>query len=291
LKLGLLGPGQIGRGIARNLLAAGHELIVWGRTPSRAQELADAGASVASSAAEAVKGREVVITVMADDAALEAVVPAILDTLDHGAIHLLMGTHSVAAVETLTKQHAERGQAIVAAPVVGRPQVAASGELLLLVAGDPNSIGKCAPLFEAVGRGTISAGLEPVSAAALKLTNNFALAVAIEAMAEAFSFARAYGLHPEVVQELFTTGMFKGSSVYAGYGQRMVDGTYEPAGMRTELALKDIDLIRDAAGARGVPMPSANVCRDTLRTAIEDGDGSLDWAVVARSRARAAGLE
>jgi 3-hydroxyisobutyrate dehydrogenase-like beta-hydroxyacid dehydrogenase len=291
LKLGLLGLGQIGRGIAQNVLAAGHELIVWNRTPARSLELADVGASVASSAADAVEDREVVITVMADDAALDAVAPAILETLARGSIHLLMGTHSVAAVEALSKQHGNRGQGLVAAPVVGRPQLAVAGELLLLVGGDPGAVARCSPLFEVVGRGTISAGVEPMSAAALKLTNNFALAAAVEAMAEAFSFARAYGLGTDVVHELFTTGIFKGSSVYAGYGQRMVDERYEPAGFRAELALKDVDLIRDAAVARGVPMPSASVCRDTLLAAIEGGDGSLDWAVVARARARAAGLE
>ena len=289
VRVGLLGPGQIGRGIARNILAAGHELTVWGRTRARTLELADAGAEVVDSAAESIQGREVVITVMADDAALEGVAPALLQALGEGAVHLMMGTHSVTAVQSLVRRHAERGQVLVAAPVVGRPQVAEAGELLLLVGGEPTSVRRCEPLFDAVGRGTIMVGEDPVSAAALKLANNFALAVAIEAMAEAFAFAAAYGLAPDVVQELFTTGMFKGSSVYAGYGQRMVDETFEPPGMRIELALKDVDLIRDAAAAAAVPMPSADVCRDTLQAAIESGDGSLDWAAVSRTRARAAG--
>lgn len=291
MNVGFLGLGLMGSGIARNVLAAGHDLVVWNRSPEKAAELEAAGARVASSVAEASEGREVVITMMADDAALEAISDKLLGALPTGAIHLVMGTHSVQAVHRLAERHAASGQELVAAPVIGRPQVAAAGELGIMVAGPPGAVERCAPLFDAAGRQTFDAGTDPVGASLMKLANNFALACAVEAMAETFALVRAYGISPQAMQDVFMNGMFKGSSVYSGYGQRMVDEAFEPAGFRTVLALKDIDLIRAAAGARKVPLPSADVCRETIAAAIEHGDGERDWAVVARERARAAGLE
>jgi 3-hydroxyisobutyrate dehydrogenase-like beta-hydroxyacid dehydrogenase len=281
----------MGRGIAQNLLAAGHDLTIWNRTPGRTSDLAEAGARVASSVTQASEGSEVVITVMADDHALEAVADELLSALAAGAIHLIMGTHGIDAIDRLARRHAEHRQEFVAAPVIGRPQVAAAGELLILVGGDPDAVSRCSSLFEAVGRATVAAGTEPMTAAAMKLANNFAIAAAVETMAETLAFARAYGIAPAVMHDVLISGIFRGSPVYRGYGQRMVEETYEPAGFRAELALKDVDLVRAAADARGVPLPSANVCRDTLVAAIDHGDGDLDWAVVARERARAARLD
>jgi 3-hydroxyisobutyrate dehydrogenase-like beta-hydroxyacid dehydrogenase len=281
----------MGSGIAQNFVSAGHDLVVWNRSMEKTAPLEEAGARVAESVAEACVGREVVATMLADDAALAAVTDELVGNLPRGAIHLLMGTHSVAAVEALGARHAAAGQGFVAAPVIGRPQVAAAGELGIMAAGALDAVEHCRTLFEAAGRQTVDAGTEPAAAAAMKLANNFALAAAIEAMAETFALVRAYGIEPQSMLDVFTSGMFKGSTVYAGYGQRMVDEAFEPAGFRTELALKDIDLIRAAAAARGVPLPAADVCRETIMGAIANGDGARDWAVVGRERARAAGLE
>jgi 3-hydroxyisobutyrate dehydrogenase-like beta-hydroxyacid dehydrogenase len=281
----------MGGGIARNLLGAGHEVVIWSRTPEKASEFADSGARLARSVTAASEGREVVITVLADDNALEAVTEELTKALGASGTHLMMGTHSIEAVRRLAQRHAELGQAFVAAPVIGRPQVAAAGELLILAAGDPAAVTRCAPLFAAAGRQTVDVGRDPVGAAAMKLANNFALACAVEAMAESFALARAYDISPAVMHDVFVNGMFRGSSVYAGYGKRMVEETFEPAGFRAKLALKDIDLVRAAAAARNVPVPSADVCRDTLVAAIEHGDGDRDWSVVVRERARAAGFE
>ncbi len=291
MKIGFLGLGRMGSGIATNLLAAGHDLVVWNRTPEKTAPLEEAGARRASSVADACSGSEIVITMLADDTALEAVAAELIESLEPGAIHIVMGTHSVEEVGRMAERHAQAGQELVAAPVIGRPQAAAAGELGIMVAGPPTTVECCAPIFEAAGRQTFDAGTDPVGAAAMKLANNFALACAIEAMAETFAFARAYGIPAKTMHDLFMNGMFKGSSVYTGYGQRMVDEAFEPAGFRTELALKDIEQIRAAADAKQVPLPTAEVCRETLLASIEHGDGERDWAVVARERARAAGLE
>jgi 3-hydroxyisobutyrate dehydrogenase-like beta-hydroxyacid dehydrogenase len=293
VKVGFIGLGLMGSGIARSLLAAGHELVVYNRTASRAEELAAAGAAVAASVAAACAGREAVATMLADDDALLEMAAGpggIRDSLAPGAIHLVMGTHGVDAVRRLASLHAGAGQVLVAAPVLGRPEVAAAGQLGLLAAGPPEAVARCAPLFEAIGRRTFDAGPDPLGATVIKLASNFVLGCAIEAMAEAFALTRAYRLPPALLHEVLTDGPFAGAPVYAGYGRAMVEERYEPPGMRTVLALKDVGLMLAAAEAAGVPLPSAEVYRRTLAAAVAHGEGERDLAVLARERARAAGL-
>jgi 3-hydroxyisobutyrate dehydrogenase-like beta-hydroxyacid dehydrogenase/predicted enzyme related to lactoylglutathione lyase len=291
MRVGFVGLGLMGSGVARNILGAGHDLVVWNRSPEKTAALAAAGAAVAPSLADACQGREVVGTMVADDDALVEVVSTdggIRDALARGAIHLLMGTHGVGAVRRVAALHDEAGQVLVAAPVLGRPEVAAAGKLGIIAAGPPAAVAQCAPLFEAVGRRTFDAGVDPLAATVIKLANNFTLGCAIEAMAEAFSLTRGYGVAPEILHEVLTEGLFAGSPAYAGYGQAMVEDRYEPPGMRAVLALKDVGLVLAAAESAGVALPSALVNRDTLAAAVADGDGERDWAVVARTRARAA---
>jgi 3-hydroxyisobutyrate dehydrogenase-like beta-hydroxyacid dehydrogenase/catechol 2,3-dioxygenase-like lactoylglutathione lyase family enzyme len=291
MNVGFIGLGLMGSGVARNILEAGHDLVVWNRSPEKTAALAAAGAAVAPSIAAACAGREVVATMVANDEALLDVVGSdggIRDALERGAIHLVMGTHGVDAVRRIAALHAEAGQVLVAAPVLGRPEVAAAGRLGIIAAGPPAAVARCAPLFDAAGRRTFDAGADPLAATVVKLANNFTLGCAIEAMAEAFALTRGYGLSPETLHEVLTDGLFAGSPAYAGYGRAMVEGRYEPPGMRAVLALKDVDLILTAAGGAGVPLPSAGVYRETLAAAVEEGDGDRDWAVVARTRAHAA---
>jgi 3-hydroxyisobutyrate dehydrogenase-like beta-hydroxyacid dehydrogenase len=283
MRVGFIGLGLMGSGIARNLLAAGHDLLVWNRSPGKADELVAEGATVAPSIAAACEEREVVATMVSDDAALLKVAAEIRDALAPGAIHLAMGTHGVHAIRELTELHETAGQVVVAAPVLGRPEVAAAGQLGIVAAGPPAAVETCMPLFEAAGRRTFRAGDEPVGASAVKLANNFALGCAIEAMAEAFALVRAYGLPAEALYDVFTDGLFAGSVAYTGYGKAMVEERFEP-GMKVALALKDVDLILAAADAVGVGLPSALVNRATLESAVEHGDGERDWAVVVRHR-------
>jgi 3-hydroxyisobutyrate dehydrogenase-like beta-hydroxyacid dehydrogenase len=293
MKVGFIGIGRMGRGIAGRILTGENDLVVYNRTPEKAQELAAAGARVAASIAEACEDREVVITMVADDAALEEVTlgnGALRDSLAEGAIHMTMGTHGVATVRTLTAAHTAAGQVMIAAHAVGRPDVAAAGQIGIIVGGQPDAIRRCDPLFEVIGRRTFEAGQEPAAASAIKLANNFVLGCAIEVMGEAFSLARKYGVSPQVLYDLMTDGLFA-APAYKVYGQIMVDEAYDKVGFTADLGLKDANLVLDAAGLARLPMPSANVLRDRLLGAVAHGDGGKDWAVVAREQARAGGLE
>ena len=293
MRVGFIGIGRMGSAIAGRVLEAGNVLTVWNRTPEKTADLARGGAHVASSVAEACAGAEVVMTMLANDEVLLEVAlgpGGIVESLENGATHVTMGTHGVDAVRTLTDAHAEAGQILVAAPVLGRPDVAAAGQLGIVAAGPADALRRCQPLFEAIGRRTFEAGDRPESATSIKLANNFALGAAIEAMAEAFALVRSYSVEPALFNEVLTEGLFA-APAYKVYGTIIVEEDYDRVGFTVELALKDVDLTLAAAGHAHVPLPTAGVLRDRLLTAIAHGDGERDWAVLAREQARLSGLD
>jgi 3-hydroxyisobutyrate dehydrogenase-like beta-hydroxyacid dehydrogenase len=292
MKIGFIGLGRMGQGIANRVLGGGHDLVVYNRSPAKAADFAKAGARVASSIAGACEGREVVITMLADDSALNEVALSnggLRDSLPAGAIHMAMGTHGVHAIRSLAAAHVQAKQAFVAAPVLGRPDIAAAGQLGIVAAGPADAVRRCEPLFQVIGRHTFDAGSDPAGATAIKLANNFMIACALESMAEAFSLVRKFGVAPAVLHDVLTNGSFS-APIFKIYGQIMVDEAYDQAGFTAQLALKDANLVLAAADTARVPLPSANVVRDRLLSAIARGDGEKDWAVLAREQARASGL-
>jgi 3-hydroxyisobutyrate dehydrogenase-like beta-hydroxyacid dehydrogenase len=293
MKVGFIGLGRMGQGIAGRVLQAGHELLVYNRTPEKAAGLVKAGARIAASVAAACEGREVVITMLADDRAIDQVAYAdggLLRSLPPDAIHLAMGTHGVDCIRTLGAAHAKAGQILVSAPVLGRPDLAATGQVAIVSGGPAGAVARCRSLFDVIGRRTFDAGTEPESAAAIKLANNFVLGCAIESMGEAFSLVRKYGVKASAMHEVLTEGLF-GAPAYKVYGKIIAEEDYDRVGITARLGLKDANLALAAAGAAGVPLPSANVWRDRLLGAISHGDGDRDWAVMAREQARASGLD
>lgn len=293
MKVGFIGMGRMGQGMAARVLAAGHELVVHNRTRDKAAELEKAGARFAASIAAACADREVVITMLADDAALAAVTggdAGMLASLPKGSIHVVMGTHGVDIIRTLGRGHASAGQVLVAAPVFGRPDVAAAGQLGIAPAGPAGAVERCRPLFEAIGRRVFDAGSEPEGATAVKLANNFVMGCAIEAMGEAFALIRKYGVPPSALYEVLTEGSFS-APAYKIYGKLIADQTYERPGFTANLGLKDANLVMAAANAALVPLPSASVYRDRLLGAIARGNGEKDWAVIALEQASASGLD
>ena len=293
MKVAFLGIGRMGSAIASRVLGGGHDLVVYNRTSGKTAELEAAGAGVAPSIAAACSEREVVMTMLADDGALSAVVlepGGLRESLPAGAIHVVMGTHGVATVRALAAAHAQAGQILVAAPVLGRPDVAAAGKLGIVTAGPPEAVAFCQPLFEVIGRRTFDAGPAPEGATAVKLANNFLLGCAIEVMGEAYSLARSYEVAPEVLYDVMTDGLFS-APAYNVYGKIIAEEAYDNVGFTADLGLKDANLILAAADLARVPLPSANAWRDRLLGAIAHGDGGKDWAVVALEQARASGLE
>jgi 3-hydroxyisobutyrate dehydrogenase-like beta-hydroxyacid dehydrogenase len=212
------------------------------------------------------------------------------DSLPVGAIHMVMGTHGVGIVRALTAAHAAAGQTLVAAPVLGRPDAAASGQLGIVAAGPAEALQRCKPLFDVIGRRTFEAGASPDAATSIKLANNFMLGCAVQAMGEAYSLVRRFGVAPQVLHDVMTEGLFS-APAYKVYGRIMADEAYDNVGFTTRLALKDMSLVLAAGDMARVPLPSASLLRDRLLAAIAHGDADRDWAVLAREQARTAGLE
>jgi 3-hydroxyisobutyrate dehydrogenase-like beta-hydroxyacid dehydrogenase len=293
VKVGFIGLGRMGRGMASRILSGGHNLAVHDVVMSQVADIVAAGASAASTVADVCKDRDVVVTMLVDDAAVTDVAlrdEGIRDALPSGAIHLVMGTHGVAAIRTLAAAHAEAHQFLVAAHVLGRPDLAASGQLGIVTAGPDDAIRRCESLFEVIGRRTFHAGAAPEAATVVKLMNNLVLGSAMVAMAEGFSLVRKYGVEPQVLYEVMTEGLFS-APAYKGYGKTMVDRTWDQVGSPITVGLKDANLIQAAADLARVPLPGFNVYRDRLLGAVAHGDGDKDQAALAREQARASGLE
>jgi 3-hydroxyisobutyrate dehydrogenase-like beta-hydroxyacid dehydrogenase len=283
----------MGRAIATRFLQARHDLIVFNRSPEKTRELAAAGAQVASSASAACTGREIVVTMLSDDTALEAVTfgeEGIHGSLPEGGIHLVMGTHGTTAIRSAQERHQCKGQYLVSAPVLGRPDAAAAGQLGVVIAGPRSAANRCRPLIDAVAKRVFEAGDKPEHATIVKLANGLVLGCAIEAMGEAYSLVRSYGVVPDVLYDVMVEGLFSGPA-YRGYGKIISEENYSSVGFTADLGLKDANLMMASADAARVPLPALNTFRDHLLSAIAHGDGGKDWAVIAKEQARSAGFD
>ncbi len=262
--IGFIGAGNMGEPMARNLLEAGYALRVYNRTPERARSLADLGAQIVSRPADVVEDGGIVITMVANDAALEAITTGqggLLERLGQGGVHLSMSTVAPDTAEKLARLTAEHGAVYVAAPVFGRPEAAAAKQLWILVAGPPEARERVRPVLDALGQGVLVVGDEPARANVVKVCANFLVLAAMEAMAEAFTLAEKHGIPRETIYDVLTQSVFA-HPVYKNYGRMIAEHRYTPAGFRLALGLKDATLAQHAAAEATMPMPLANLlCR------------------------------
>ncbi len=292
MRIAFIGLGRMGAGMARNLLRHGHQVAAWNRTPHKAQALAPAGAKIAATPAEAARDAEAVLTMLADDQAVEEVVfgpQGVAGAMQEGAIHISHSTISIALPQRLAAEHEKRGQRFVSAPVFGRPEAAESARLTVVAAGAREDIDRCRPLFDAIGQRTIVIGREPWQANVIKLGGNFMIASMLESFGEAFALMRKAGVDPNLFLEVMN-GLFK-SPVYENYGGLVARQQFEPAGFALQLGLKDQRLVLAAAEQLSSPMPLASLLRDRMLAAIARGQGDLDWSSATRIAALEAGLE
>lgn len=291
MEIGLIGLGNMGLGIAKSLLRAGHHLTVYNRTKSRAESLRGQGATVAATVAEACRG-EAVLTMLADDSALESVIfgeGGILASLPRGGLHVSLSTISVALGDKLTEAHAKAGQEFVSAPVFGRPDAAEGGRLIVVAAGAKRNIDRCKPVLEALGPKLWVVGEEPSLANTVKITGNFMIATVLESLAEAIAFARKSGIDAAALVDFLTSTLFN-APVYKTYGGLIVEGKHDQVGFALPLGFKDVRLVLQAADSRAVPMPIASLLHDRFVAALARGYEQKDWSVLGRVAAEDAGL-
>ena len=270
----------MGTPMALRLLAAGHELAVWNRSEGRTKPVIREGAIAAGTPAEAELGADVVITMLFDDAAHEEVffgAYRLIDELSPGTLHISCSTISVAMSERLTDEHARRGIGFIAAPVFGRPNIAAEGKLWIVVAGAEDAVAKARPVLEAMSRGISVVGTEPKQAHALKLGGNFLISAMIHSLGEAFVYAAGQGIEPETFLETINSALFQ-SPFYAAYGKVMLHPPEHP-GATIELGAKDLRLLRQAAASGKTRLSLAEAMAEIFAEAKSVGLGDEDWAV------------
>ncbi len=292
MKAGFIGLGQMGSGMAARLIKAGHEVTVYNRTQGKTQGLVGQGAHAAAGVADACRG-EAVITMLADDRAVECLVfgdGGVIASLNKGCIHVSMSTISVALSERLSKAHSDAGQSFVAAPVFGRPQAAAAGELFIVAAGAPNAVEACMTLFGALGQKTFTFGERPSDANLIKLSGNFLIASVIEALGEAMALVGKAGIDKARYLHLLTSTLFD-APVYRGYGALIAEQKFEPAGFAAPLGHKDLRLALEAAEHLRVPMPLASLLKERLLRVLAQGGDKLDWSAMAGLAAKDAGMQ
>jgi 3-hydroxyisobutyrate dehydrogenase-like beta-hydroxyacid dehydrogenase len=292
MNIGFVGLGNMGEAMAQNLVSAGNRVVAYNRTRSRGEALAKMGATIAESAAKAAEGQEIVITMLADDRAVQSVVlgrAGVIEDLPRHGLHISMSTISPNLSQRLAAAHRELGQQYAAAPVFGRPEAAAVAKLFIVAAGEKEARAKAKPVLDLLGQRTFEVGERPEHANYIKLFGNFLFTCVQESLGEVFAVARKAEIDPKTVFEVLSGSLF-GAPAYQTYGPRIIEENFSPAGFKMPLGLKDIRLILQAAETLNAPMPFANVVRDRFLSAIANGYGDLDWSAIGMMAAQSAGL-
>ena len=279
MNVGFIGLGQMGRPMVERLKGAGHGLKVYNRTRTSPEVAAKP---------DEVLDAEIVITMLADDAAVRAVWldSGLARRLPKTAIHLNMATVSMGIARELAAIH---GKSYVAAPVFGRPPLAAQGQLDIIAAGSPEALQKCEPLFKVLGKQTFVVGEEPAKANAVKIARNFLLSTVIESLGEAFALVRKCGVEPQKFLDILGNTSL-GSPAYKNYGKMIVEQAWKPAQFAMPLGVKDVELALSTAREVDMRLPSGEMIRKHLLEAIAAGRAEQDWAALAGKLAADAGL-
>lgn len=280
MRVGFLGLGTMGIQMARRLVAAGHETIVWNRSPEPVAELVAEGAVAAASPAEALAA-EISLSMLANDQAADAVLSPENLAGGPGRLHVAMASLSPTAGDRLAARASEAGVAYLAAPVLGRWNVAAAGELNIIVGGDPALRERAEPLFEILGKRVWVVGDEPRTANVVKAAVNYDIIHAFQAIAESVALVEANGVEASAFTELLSSTLFPGP-VYTGYGAMIAERRYTPPGFTMTLGAKDLGLAEEIAADAGIDLPTAPVLRRIFDAALADPAlADVDWSGMA----------
>ncbi|OBF13393.1 NAD(P)-dependent oxidoreductase [Mycobacterium sp. ACS4331] len=294
MRIGFIGLGSMGAGIAANLVRAGHHVTAYNRTPAKVDALERQGAHRADTVADACRG-DVVFTMLADDDAVRGVTfgdidlaDGILDNLASPGVHISCSTISVGLSAQLAQAHADAGQRFVAAPVFGRPEAAAAAKLFVVAAGAASAVADVEELLDTIGQRTFVVADDPPAANLIKLSGNFLIASVIESLGEAMALVGKAGVDAHQYVDILTSTLFD-APVYRTYGGLIAGEQFEPAGFAAPLGLKDIRLVLEAGERLSVPLPIAGLLRDRFLTLIANGGEHLDWSAIATLSASDAG--
>lgn len=290
MKIGFIGLGKMGRVMATRLLEAGHELTVYNRSSAATEAFRVKGATIAQEASD-VLDAEIVITMLADDAAVEAVwvTSGLVEKLPAASVHLNMASISLRLGKRLAELHHAAGGQYVSAPVFGRPPAAALGQLDIVAAGAGPAVARCQPVFSVLGKQTFVIGTEPYKANIVKIARNYLLATVVESLGETFALVRKSGVDAAAFLDVITRTSFN-APAYRNYGRMMVERKFDDPTFVLRLGLKDVELALEAGGDTQVPLAMANVMREQHLGAVASGLGEKEWTALADYIAQRAGL-
>ncbi len=281
MNIGFIGLGAMGAAMVRNLVGKGAKVTVWNRSRAIVDALALEGATAAATVDEVLQA-DMVLSMLAHDQAMRDVLldSGALAKARKGVVHVNLATISTALAGELAALHAELGLGYVASPVFGRPPVAQAGGLNILAAGAPDAVATAMPVLEQMAAKVWPLGEDPVRANALKLAGNFMIVAAIESMGEAVALGEAYGVAAPDLLDMLTGTIFN-APIYKIYGAMIAERRYTPPGFAAELGLKDVRLVLDAAEAKGLSMPLADLGEASLESLLGGADKDLDLAALA----------
>jgi 3-hydroxyisobutyrate dehydrogenase-like beta-hydroxyacid dehydrogenase len=266
----------MGLNMAKNLIAAGHQLQVYNRSSEKANELEQSSITKSKTPAEAASNVSIVITMLSDDDVVTEATNGILQTLQKGALHISMSTISPDVSQKLSDQHKSAGSSYLAAPVFGRPEAAAAKKLWICVSGSQQAKETAKPILDCLGQGVIDFGEDAGGANVVKIAGNFMIMSSLEIMAEAFTLAEKHGLDRTKVADFFGSTIFN-APIYQNYGKLIANKQYEPVGFKAKLGYKDARLAFKLAQQSETPMPMGTLIHNRLLTAVAKGLGDRDW--------------
>jgi 2-hydroxy-3-oxopropionate reductase len=281
--IGFIGLGVMGKPMAKNLIKAGHTLVVHNRSRGAVDELVAAGASAADSAMDVARQATVIITMLPDTPDVERAIAGregVLRALQSDALVIDMSSIAPAATVQLASQIAAKGGAMLDAPVSGGEVGAINASLSIMVGGDADAFARAKPIFEAMGNKERIVHIGKSGAGQVcKICNQIAIGGALAGVSEAFALAKKAGVDAALVRQALLGG-FAASRVLEVHGERMLTGNYKP-GFRAKLYQKDLRLAGEAAMANGVAMPGTAIVTQLVNALVAKGDGDLDYAAVA----------
>jgi 3-hydroxyisobutyrate dehydrogenase len=290
-RVGFIGLGIMGRGMARNLLKAGFPLRVWNRTAARMDELAADGAQPSASPAELAGQCDIIITCVSDTPDVEAVLlgeNGVIAGVQAGALVIDMSTISPQATQSFAEKLGAKGVNMLDAPVSGGSEGAAKGTLSIMIGGDAADVERAMPVFQAMGK-TITHVGGTGAGQTVKLVNQILVVGSMQSMAEALLFAQAGGVDLEKTLAAVSGGA-GGSWTLSNRGPQLIKRDWRP-GFMIDLQAKDLRLVLDAADDLGAPLPSTALIFQLYRTLQAQGLGAEGNHALVKALERMSGIE
>jgi 2-hydroxy-3-oxopropionate reductase len=281
--IGFIGLGVMGKPMARNLMKAGHQVVVHNRSRGAVDEVTRDGATAGTSPADVARRATVIITMLPDTPDVELVLTGpdgVLTAIQNGSILIDMSSISPVATKRLAARVADKGATMLDAPVSGGEIGAINATLSIMVGGDEASFARVKPILEAMGNPERIVYIgESGAGQVCKICNQVAIGGALAGVSEAFALAKKAGVDVSRVRQALLGG-FAASRVLEVHGERMLTGNYKP-GFRTKLYQKDLRLANEAAASNGVSMPGTALVAQTVNALVASGGGDLDYAAIA----------